>query len=295
MISNPNLICYACIAKNTTILAQFSKESDLEDLAQQCIEKAPPYHSMFSQTVRERTYTFLLDDPFVYFAIFSQDLDQSEGIWFLNRLKSGFQESLKGGSMKGFDNFSSLCFQAEFDVVVREVMALNLKSDLDLVDSPPVVSNGSRNPSLDSSKGKKLILTPLLGKPIKGLKKKKRLSGESNGDFGKDLSMENKLDVCEDMSRDFSMSTQKNVTLHIGDRQKAKQAMISFSTLLHHLQYCNCFNGLPPGCMILLCFPLIWIMILTSLLSFFTIVMHMREMTGMNGYLDIQVHEYLLQ
>lgn len=223
MISNPNLIYYACIAKNTTILAQFSKESDLKDLAQQCIEKAPPHHSMFSHTVRERTYTFLLEDPFVYFAIFSQDLDHSEGIWFLNRLKSGFQESIKGGSTKGFDNFSSLCFQAEFDVIVREIMALNLKLDLDLVDSLPIVLNGSRNPSLDSSKGKKLVLTPLLGKPSKGLKKKKRLSGEGNGDFGKDLSMENKLDVCEDMSRDFSMSAQKNVTLHIGDRQKAKQ------------------------------------------------------------------------
>lgn len=223
MISNPNLIYYACIAQNSTILAELSREAHLEVLARQCIEKAPPFHSMFSHTVRERTYTFLIDDTFVYFAIFSQDLDQSEVIWFLNRLKSAFQGSVKRGSMMGSDNFSYRCFQAEFDSFVREITALNV----DLVDSPPVVPNGSRNPSLDSSKGKKMVLTPLLGNPSKGLKKKKRLSGESNGDFGKDLNMENKLDVCDDVngvcSRDFSMSMQKNVALHIGDRQKAKQ------------------------------------------------------------------------
>ncbi|KAF3432808.1 hypothetical protein FNV43_RR23910 [Rhamnella rubrinervis] len=223
MISNPNLIYYACIAKNTTILAEFSREADLEALGRQCIEKAPPFHSMFSHSVRERTYTFFIDDSFVYFAIFAQDLDQSEVLWFLNRLKSAFQESVKSGSMMGSDNFSYRCFQAEFDSIIGEIMALSL----DLVDSPPMVPNCSRNPSLDSSKGKKMVLTPLLGNPSKGLKKKKRLSGEANGDFGKDLNVENKLVVSDNVdgvcSRDFSLSMQKNVTLHIGDRQKAKQ------------------------------------------------------------------------
>lgn len=228
MISNPNRIYYACMAKNTTILAELSREAHLEDLARQCIEKAPPFHSMFSHTVRGRTYTFLIDDPFVYFAIYSQDLDQSEALWFLDRLKCALQESIKGGSMMGFDNFSSHCFQAEFDSVIREITTLNLDSaDSPPPPPPPSVPNGCRNPSLDSSRGKKMFLTPLLGNPSKGLKKKKRLSGEANGDFGKDLSSENKLDVYDDVngvcSRDFSMSMQKNVALHLGERQKAKQ------------------------------------------------------------------------
>ncbi|XP_062082168.1 phytolongin Phyl2.2-like [Humulus lupulus] len=213
MISNPDLIYYACIARKTTILAEFTKETDLEDLARQCILKSPPYHSIFSHTVRKRTYIFLIEDPFVYFAIFDQNLDQSETLWFLNRIKSGFEDSRS----KGSENFNS---QAEFDSILREIMVL----DLDLVSSTPSLSSSSQNPSLDSSaRGQSFGFTPLLGvKPLKGLKKKKkRLSGETNGDLGKDSTMENTVDVFDDVNGGVSM--QKSVSPYVGDRQKAKQ------------------------------------------------------------------------
>ncbi|XP_008234757.1 PREDICTED: phytolongin Phyl2.2 [Prunus mume] len=220
MISNPNLIYYACIAHKTTIIGEFSKEPGLGALAQQCIEITPPHHSMYTHTVRKRTYTFLIHDPFVYFAIFDDDLDQSEALSFLNRLKCDFEEANGSGSILVRDNYASHCFQAQFDSIIRKIMA----SDLELPNSPPA----SRNLSLSSSKGKKLVLTPLLGKKTsEGLKKKKRLSGELNGDVGKDVTtMEKKVDVCDDVNggfRDFSLQTQKNGPLLSGDRQKAKQ------------------------------------------------------------------------
>lgn len=219
MISNPDLIYYACIARNTTILAQFSKEPDLEDLARQCIQRTPPYHSTFSHTVRKRTYTFLIDDPFVYFAIFDQNLDQSEGLWFLNRIKSGFE----GGA--GCEDYSFGCFQAEFDSILREIMEVD---DLDMVNSTSTLSSVSQNPSLDSVRGQSFGFTPLLGvKPVKGLKKKKRLSGDTNGDLGKDSNLEDTVDVYDDVNgvnnRDFSSAMQKNVSPYTADRQRAKQ------------------------------------------------------------------------
>ncbi|KAL5567756.1 hypothetical protein UlMin_024331 [Ulmus minor] len=222
MISNPDLIYYTCISRKTTILAQFAKESDLEELVRKCIEKVPPFHSMFSHTVRKRTYTFLINDPFVYFSIFDEKLRQSEGLWFLNRIKSGFEEMIKGGLKKSFDLSTSCSFQAEFDSILREIMV----RDVDLVNSPPSLSNGSLSSSLDASKGKKLVFTPLLGgKANKGLKKKKRSSGDGNGDFGKDV--ENKVDVFDEAngvsSRDFSSPMQKNVSHYVGDQHKAKQ------------------------------------------------------------------------
>lgn len=225
MISNPDLIYYACIARKTIILAEFTRAAHLEDLARKCIEKTPPYHSMFTHTIRKRTYTFLIDDPFVYFAIFDEELNQSEGLWFLNRIKSGFEEDTRTGSKRGSDNFSSGCFQAEFDSILKEILAL----DMDLVDSTPSLSSVSQNPSLDSGRGQSFGgFTPLLGvKPTKGLKKKKRLSGETNGDLGKDSTMENAVDVYDDVNgvsnRDFSSQMQKNVSSYGGDRQKAKQ------------------------------------------------------------------------
>ncbi|KAM2281835.1 hypothetical protein ACFX1S_042379 [Malus domestica] len=184
MISNPDLIFYACIAHKVMILGEFSKEPGLGKLAQQCVEVAPPHHSMFSHT-----------------------------------LKSGFEDVSGSGSILVRDNFAPSCLQVQFDSIIRKVMAS------DLPNSPAA----SRNLSFGASKGKKMVLTPLLGKnPSEGLKKKRRLSGEVNGDLCKDVTaMEKKVDVCDDANgggfRDFPLPTQKSGLLPSGDRQKAKQ------------------------------------------------------------------------
>lgn len=212
MISNPNPIFYACIAKKTTILAEFSREPDLKLLAHKCIERTPSYHFMFTHTVRNRTYTFLIEDPFVYFAIFDQNLDPSEALSFLDCLKCAFKEVVKEGELvRGSENFSSHSFQVKLDPFFRKLMA----SDRGL-------SITNRNPSTDLSKGKQILSSPLLdASPTEGLKK--RLSG----DVGKDIAIEKKLDVGDDVNADYSKSLsfplQKNHCLHVGDYQKAKQ------------------------------------------------------------------------
>ena len=157
MISNPNLIFYVCIAKGPTILAEFSsKEAGIESLAQKCIEKTPPFHSMFSHTVSKRTYTFLIDDPFTYFLLFHEDLEKSESFWFLNRLKCAFEDFLLTGLIVGTDNLTPNCLQSHFNPIFLDIMAL----DLEFVTSP---KNESRNPSLDSNKGKRTVVASLLG------------------------------------------------------------------------------------------------------------------------------------
>ncbi|OMP00939.1 hypothetical protein CCACVL1_03235 [Corchorus capsularis] len=199
MISNPNLIFYACIAKGPIILAEFSsEEAGIESLAQKCIEKTPPFHSMFSHTVAGRTYTFLIDDPFVYFIITHEDLDKSESFWFLDRLKCAFEDFLGTGLMVGTDNLTPNCLQSHFNPVFSQIMA----PDLEFSKSS---SKEDRDPSVQSksSKGKRSGVAPLLGNPLKGLKKKKRSAAlEVNGGEAKDAGgggngngMENKVDM----------------------------------------------------------------------------------------------------
>jgi len=224
MISNPNLILYACVGKGTTILAQFTREPDLERLALRCLEKTPPLHSMHSHTVRKRTYTFLIQDPFVYFAIFDEELVKSEGLWFLNRVKCDFEEVVEGGALKGLDNLSSHCLQKQCHPIFREAMAL----DFTLENASPAsdLTKGSRNSSLDSSKGMKMVMIPLLPCSNRGKvsKKKKKMSGEGNED-AKDATSENKADVygasSDGVFRDFSLPVHKSCAND--HRQKAKQ------------------------------------------------------------------------
>ncbi|XP_028790829.1 phytolongin Phyl2.1 [Neltuma alba] len=220
MVSNPNFIHYACIAKGTTILAQHgSKEPHIEELAAKCLEQAPLHHSMFSHTVKKRTYAFLIDQAFVSFAIFDDKLVKSEALWFLDRIKCALDAILEGRSVTDSDYFSPLCFQAQFDPIFGESMASGLQSEKPLQGE----NKNDRNPSVGSVKGKKSVMVPLLEQPGKSLKKKKRVSTEGNGIDGNDAPMENKLDVGDDINRgtrDFAWSVPKGAT---GDRQKAKQ------------------------------------------------------------------------
>lgn len=220
MISNRNLVHYACIAKETMVLAQYaSNEPNIIDLATKCLQQAPPHHSIFSHTTKKRTYTFLIDQKFVFFAIFDENLDKTEALWFLDHIKCGLDTMLKQKDMSIMnydDALLPLCFQAEFDPIFGESMALDLQMEKPL----PCENKDDQNPSVGSVKGKKV--TFLLEQPREGLKKKKTVSTEGNGIDG--TMLEKKLDVCDDdrdgFATDFAMSVSKSGAI---DGYKARQ------------------------------------------------------------------------
>lgn len=224
-ISNPNLVLYACIARGTTILAEFNRDQpDLPPLALKCIELTPPHHSIFSQTRHRRTYTFLIDDPFVYFGIFDDALSKSEGTNFLSKLKAGFLELIKNGSIKNSSNLGpSPGMQAKFDAILRGLMQTG--SDSYLVASPR--SDKKKLPGLESPNGGRNFTAQVVGSPGKGLKKKRRFNGEvvhgggdSDGVISKEINLEDKVDVCDEMNGLMP----KNNPYPGTDRQKAKQS-----------------------------------------------------------------------
>lgn len=231
MISNPNLIYYACIARGNTILAQYvSKESKIEDLASQCLAKTPLNHSMFSHTVNKRTYMFFIQDPFAYFTIFDVELVKSEAFWLLNQIKNVKDEIFKGGSILELEKFTPFCFQSQFEPFFREILGLDfdLESDLDSQDPLRDEDVISRNLSMDSSvQGKRSAMAPLLAMPGLMKKKKKRVNMEGNEMNGKNGAKENRVDLCncfDGFGKDFHFPvSSSNKGVIINDRQKAKQ------------------------------------------------------------------------
>ncbi|GAB4858496.1 hypothetical protein Ancab_009972 [Ancistrocladus abbreviatus] len=213
MISDPNQIRYACIAHNFTILAELnSADSSLKSLAYQCIQQSPPHHTYFSHTACKRTYSFLLDDLFVYFAIFDESVENSDQIWYLNNLKDALHELIRkrkspsslqnGHIVNSNDNLTPYCFQGElhpifhqltskgvdFDGLNDSEKSMNGLNDDDDHDSRRMNSGGA------SSEGRRVLAVPLLTKVGEGLKKKKRFGfGESVGE-SKECLMEDKVD-----------------------------------------------------------------------------------------------------
>lgn len=230
-ISDPNLIYYACIAKATTVLAEFnSKDADLGALAIRCLEKTPPLHSVFSHTVRNRTYTFLIDEPFSYFVIFNSKLDNSEGLVFLKSVKEAFG-GLKSAASKRLEALTSHCLQGEFNPVFHQLLSSN--PVLGSFDSPNVGISFTSDESSDLSRGSGSgpVGMPLLADPVNTLKKKRRsLFGECSREVGKggDFS-ERGLGPADDgaagLSREFSLIMNKNALYsgEFGHSQKAKK------------------------------------------------------------------------
>lgn len=201
------MIFYACIAKGTTVLAEFvSKDEDLGAIALKCLEKTPQFHSMYSHTVRNNTYLYLIDDPFVYFVIFDANLEKPLCVSFLKSVIGSFNRFFDQNPVKRLDCLKPHCFQGEFHPVFHQLLVSPLG-----VESPDggklVVSDDSGSSS--SVRENRVGLTPLLGGSEKNvIKKKRRIFGEVSGSK-KEVPKENKVDVsCDDgitLSREFSL------------------------------------------------------------------------------------------
>lgn len=195
MISDPSLVHYACVAKDNIVLAEFnSEDADLGALAMRCLEKTPEFHSMFTHSVRQRTYTFLIESPFDCFV---------EG----------------NSTKKRLEHVTSHCFQGEFNPIFHQL--LDSMSDTEEAPHSPRKQrhharrgsgSGSGSGSTDSLCGRKIGSAPLFGEANNLKKKKKRLLGEFRKG-GMDVGNERKLNMGEDgteLSREFSVSMHKN-------------------------------------------------------------------------------------
>ncbi|KVI04656.1 phytolongin Phyl2.2 [Cynara cardunculus var. scolymus] len=203
MSRNPDLFFYVCIAKHTTILAEFnSKDADLGDLAKKCLDRTPSYHSIFSHTVHGQTYMFFILDPFVYFGIFDELLEKPECLSFLMSIKDEFTSMIdecSSGTMKQrLHSPNSHCFQGELSPVFQHLMGSY--SEFNITFSP-IGLKGDHRESLEYVRRN--------NSSLEGLKMKKRFFGEAN----KDELEEEKLDALSD----------DDITVSSGRRlQKAK-------------------------------------------------------------------------
>ncbi|VFQ77647.1 unnamed protein product [Cuscuta campestris] len=217
MISDPSLVRYACVAKHATVLAEFnSEDADLGSLAIKCLEKTPPFHSMYTHTVRGRSYAFLIENPFVYFAIFEEKMEKHDGLAFLRGVKEEFDVFLAevSSAKKRLEQAGSHCFQGEFNPVFHRLLASSMSETEEPPRSPRKMSHESTG-SMDSlSCGCNMGTTPLFNEASNNLKKKnkkKRLLGENGDTAG--------------LSRDFSVSMHKNSAAYSGElgHQRAKR------------------------------------------------------------------------
>ncbi|GAA0170768.1 hypothetical protein LIER_24958 [Lithospermum erythrorhizon] len=231
MVYDPSLILYACIAKETIVLAEFNSKDhpDLGSIALQCLANTPSLHTIFSHTIRGKTYMFLIQEPFTYFVIYDEKLENPDGLSFLESIKEAFGNFANNGwSKKKLDRLGSHCFQGEFNPVFHQLLTVSGEfRQTNVRRVGMILGPDERNSSMDSTSGRKRIgKVPLLeGHEWTTMKKKKK----KKRPFFKDLcgigkvkdGGERKIDVCDDddSSLDFSTSPMDNNNHNISINQ----------------------------------------------------------------------------
>ncbi|XAR57468.1 hypothetical protein NMG60_11025623 [Bertholletia excelsa] len=123
MGSMQNTVYYCCVSKGGRVLYSYrGGDHEMEDLASLCLEKTPPYHKWYFQTMGKRTFGFLMEDEYVYFAITDEGLGNAGVLRFLEHVRDEFKKLVKKGSARSISSLSSLCVQEQLVPVIHRLI-----------------------------------------------------------------------------------------------------------------------------------------------------------------------------
>ena len=135
MDSIQNKVHYCCVSKGNHILYAYGGgDQELENVAALCLEKAPPFHRWYFETIGKRTYGFLMEDGYVYFAIVDEGLGNSVVLRFLEHVRDEFRKIARKGSRGKLQNMNSIHIQEKLVPIICS-----------LITSLENVSHGSSN------------------------------------------------------------------------------------------------------------------------------------------------------
>lgn len=191
MDSSKKGVCYCSVSKGGRLLYTFNNyngDEEIENLAAQCLEKAPPHHKWYFQTMGKKTFCFLMEeDGYVYFAIAEETLGNTEALRFLQNLRTEFEKhARRGRSMSSLGSITAL--QEQLVPVIK-----NLITSLENVPGGdarwPALSDPS-GPTNGQTEGGSSTRAPLLSKWDK--RGKSRSKGRN-----KDIEMEEHRDSAQ--------------------------------------------------------------------------------------------------
>ncbi|XP_073002805.1 phytolongin Phyl1.1-like [Typha latifolia] len=201
---------YFCIAKGTKILHSYNGgDAKLDALALRCLERTPPLHAWYFHTVREKTYGFLMEDGFTYFAISDPSIENFEALWFLEHLRDGFKKVVKKGPKE------------ESTAVIHQLITL-LQNSRNRIFSANQMPEDSTSDYWTPTKK-----APLLGKIISKQDKKKKTKEKATevSNVREDCSDQSiKIDAPPETVSGASSRKSSSLRVHHNQQQQARKS-----------------------------------------------------------------------
>lgn len=180
MASIQNTVHYCCVSRgNRTSYVYSGGDHEIENLAALSLERTPPYHKWYFETIGKKTFGFLMEDGFVYFTIVDEGLGNPGVLQFLEHVRDEFKKVARKGSRGSFSGLNSINVQEQLVPVIRRlVTSLEhvYQSGNDWNAETSSSDNMGLSPSPSNTDGQTEIpnstKAPLLGKSNKQEKKK---------------------------------------------------------------------------------------------------------------------------
>ncbi|KAF8105375.1 hypothetical protein N665_0158s0057 [Sinapis alba] len=173
MGSIQNTVHYCCVSRGNQIMYGYNNGGDHrnESLAALCLEKTPPFHKWYFETVSKRTFGFLIEDGLVYFAIADEVFKKSSVLEFLENLRDELKKADRKnprGSFSGSISFSNVQDQLVRRLIARvaetnHLTCLPLSSPSIDGAEPSDAANSTKAPLLGRSKQEKKNVNTLRG------------------------------------------------------------------------------------------------------------------------------------
>ncbi|KAK6940374.1 hypothetical protein RJ641_029905 [Dillenia turbinata] len=123
MDSVGNTVLYCSVSKGNRILyAHSGGDREIENLAALCLEGIPPFHKWYFHTMGKRTFGFLMDDGYVYFAIMDKTFGNQGVLNFLEHMRDEFRKLSKKGLRGNMSSLNSICIQEQLLPVIHRMI-----------------------------------------------------------------------------------------------------------------------------------------------------------------------------
>lgn len=178
-----NTVYYCCVWNGGRVLYAYNggEDPEIENLAALCLAKAPSHHKWYFQTMFKKTFGFLMEAGYVYFAIIDENLGNPRNLEFLVHVRDEFKKVAKKGSNRSMSNPNSLVLQEKLGPVIRRFIAsLEQVTETTCSETVPSPYNDGLSPSPTSNDNNGQLdigastRAPLLGKSSKQDKRKTR-------------------------------------------------------------------------------------------------------------------------
>lgn len=165
-----NTVHYCCVSRDNQILYSYNGgDQTNETLASLCLEKTPPFHSWYFETLGKRTFGFLIGDGIVYFAIVDKVLGRSSVLKFLEHLRDEFKKAARKNSR---GSFTAMIGSINVDDQLVPVVSRLIDSLERVAEDTNNDLKTNNNNLAEQSEAVNSTKAPLLGRSSKQEKKK---------------------------------------------------------------------------------------------------------------------------